>query len=716
MPRHLLALAALCAVFQTALAASSDSSPAKSDSSPEKIFPDLKIYDAQGRPWRIAQEDWDGARKRVASDPAWAAWLKRERAEVDAWIANHHDRVEWAAGWSHDFVSPKDGSHLMWTDAIPGEQTDHFSSPSDPHVAITPKLFAAWVRLFRERNATMMERAARLYRLIGEKSYAEWAAGQLDFYTDNYLKWKPERGGARLYWQTLTEATNLITYAHVVRHLGDFVTPERKEHWHKDFFLPEVAVLNGTYQNIHNIACWHRSAVAQVALLFGDEAMWRDAVDGPHGIRQQVAQGITADYLWVEQSFGYAGGVAQALTSLYTEAAVYGREGEFAHEMAETEDLLLAPIYYRFPNGQLPNPADSGGIGRAPNRRSLAAVYRVLPTTLGLATLTGRGRRGEDTPIPSDATGGNETVPRRGNGWDLLLDPPISAAKPGPLPEVTSHNLEATRMAILKANGWQVFFHYGQITRSHTESEALNYAAFYGTADITHDPGTTGYGSPLHLGYHTRGLSENDPLVDGEGEYLGPFGERREWIIEIINPDWPMRGQLLEYSENPARVSAAQPQYRPEASAKRTLEIKGNQLVDTTFIETTGGDHKLGLALHLQGKVKLPDSFHPDPHFADGRSEPFSYWQDVTGASFHDRAEFDVDYGTVVMHVTLELPGEFKLWHASTPDIAPARRESFYLETTGTKETFVTTFTPKGQPPTVVPPMPDRPEWNGGMQ
>src|SRR5579885_2086147 len=189
------------------------------------VFPDFKIYDTQGRPWRAAREDWEGARQRVASDPDWADWLKRERATVDAWMAKRHDRVEWAAGWSHDFVSPKDGTHLVYTDQIPGEETDHLFSPSDPNVAITPKLFAAWVRAFREKNVLMMERAAQLYRLTGEKRYADWAAGQMDFYTDNYLKWKPARGGARLFWQTLTEASNLVTYAHVVRNLGDYAAP-----------------------------------------------------------------------------------------------------------------------------------------------------------------------------------------------------------------------------------------------------------------------------------------------------------------------------------------------------------------------------------------------------------------------------------------------------------------------------------------------------------
>ena len=68
----------------------------------------------------------------------------------------------------------------------------------------------------------MMQRAAQLYRLTGDDKYAAWAAGQLDFYAKHYLEWEPQRQGARLFWQSLTEGVNLITYAHTVRLLGDY--------------------------------------------------------------------------------------------------------------------------------------------------------------------------------------------------------------------------------------------------------------------------------------------------------------------------------------------------------------------------------------------------------------------------------------------------------------------------------------------------------------
>ncbi|MBC7368089.1 MAG: heparinase II/III family protein [Undibacterium sp.] len=648
LPRLSLALGF---TFAVALGAHAASFP-KPD--PEKQFADIKVLDAQGHPWRSAIEDWPGAKQRVASDPAWSQWLAGERKTVDSWMAKHLDRVEWIAGWSHDGVSPKDGSALTWNAKIPGEEAPFLSSPSDPEVAITPKLMAWWVVSFRDKHVETMQRAARLWRLTGDGRFAEWVERQMDFYADNYLKWEPVRAdqGARLFWQSLTEATNLIKFTEAVRLLGDHVPAAQRAHWREKFFQPEVAVLNKNFQAIHNIATWQRSAVAQVALLYGDEAMWRDAIGGNFGLRRQMAEGITSDYLWYEQSLGYNSYVVAAVNTLFTVAGLYGRADELAAEMATAENLMLATLYLRFPNGQLPNPADTKGIPTAPNRASFAANYRVFPTTLGLAEAAGR------------------------RDWDTLLDPPPPAPRPFVLPTISSRSFESSRMAVLKSGSWQVFFHYGQLTKSHSQAEALNYSAFFGDTDITHDPGVVGYGSPLYKAYYQRGLNHNVPLVNGEGQ-------------EPISP-----GELLSFS--PTSVSAAQSKYRKDARARRTLSIEGNQLIDTATVESTASTpQKLGLAIQLQGKVRLPESFVAGSTLKSGRPEPFGYWRDVRSASYHDRAEFDVVYGNVIMRVTIATPGDFKLWHASTPDVPPKRRESFYVETTGTSATFTTTFTPR---------------------
>ncbi len=235
----------------------------------------------------------------------------------------------------------------------------------------------------------------------------------------------------------------------------------------------------------------------QVALVFAEPEMWRQALDGEYGLRQQIARRITSDYLWYEQSFGYNSYVVRAVLNLFTTAGLYGRTGELAAEMGIAENLMLSPIYLRFPDGRAPNPADNASPPlRVPDRSTLAAAYRVFPTTLGLEAAAGT------------------------HSWDTLLDPALASAVVRPakpaartsrqaeglpagdgnaLPPVVSRNLESSRMAVLKSGGWQVFFHYGQLTRSHAQAEPLNFAAFFRNADITHDPGTVGYGSPLHL-------------------------------------------------------------------------------------------------------------------------------------------------------------------------------------------------------------------------
>lgn len=634
---------------------------------PAKAFPELKIYDSQGRSYRATREDWEGARQRIQEDPGWAEWLSKERAEVDTWMARHRDRVSWVAGWSNNFVSPKDGSKLTWTEAIPGEEVDHFSSRSDPRVELTDKLVAAWVRTWRERHAQMMERAARLYRLTGDARYAEWAAGQLDFYATHYLEWEPQRQGARLFWQVLTEGVNLITYAQTARLLGDYVDPQRRQFWHDDFFVPEVEVLNENFPRILNITCWLRGAAAQVALIFDDEAMWQQAIDGPFGIRQQVAEGITSDYLWYEQSLGYNSYVVNALSSLFETAGLYGKTEELSLEMATVENLMLASTYLRFPTGQLPTPSDTKGQLFAPDREVFAKNYRVFPTTIGLEEVQGQ------------------------RSWDTLLDPPLQLSDgTTELPAVTSRNFESSRMAVLKDGPWQLFFHYGQPpVKSHLQAEVLNFSAFYCDVDITHDPGTVGYGSPLHKHYYTQGLNHNVPLINGEGQEQPPKGRKPDPFTET------RAGQLLEFSINPPKVSAAHPVYRRDATATRELRIEGDRLVDVASITALSSEpQQLGLVLQVQGKVELPDGFVQDTEFSAGRPPAFSYWKDVYSAEYANEASFDVDFNTVVMKITFSVPSSFRVWHGSTPDMPPGRREGFYLETTGTTATFTTTFQP----------------------
>jgi len=628
---------------------------------PDKTFPELKVYDAGGRPWRVAQEDWAGAKKKVLQDSKWAAWLKTEQSEVDSWMAKHQDRITWICGWWHDSVSPKDGSMVVWEDKIPGEEVQFFHSASDPKIEITPKLMGGWVFMFRSNHTSRILRAARLYRLTGDEKYAAWAAAQLDFYADSYLKWplSTRKDGARMYWQTLDEATTLAKFADVIRLLGNYVKPERKAQWWTSYFKPQSDVLlhGPAFQIIHNIAMWHRSGVAQIAMVYNDVALTKEAIDGPLGVREQIAKGITGDYFEWEQSFGYNSYFVMAASGLFEEAGLLGRAEELKDEMCIIENLLLSPLYIRFPDGNLPLTADVINRIIVPSKKLFADYYRIYPTAIGL----------------------EEAATRR--DWNTLLDPPTSAHRKAELPAVTSRLMESTRMALLKQGDWQIFFHFGQLTESHSQREGLNFMAYYGKTDIIHDPGTVGYGSPLHKGYYTRAISHNVALVDGEG-------------METT----PQYGKLIEYKPN--KVSASLPQYRSDTAVTRTLSVEGEQLKDILTIETSGTTaRRLASALHLQGKVKLDEKFVADPNFANAPlpTASFSHLKNPKVASYKDKAQWIVDYNGVLMKVAVVLPGAFKVWHSESPDFPPQYRDCLYIEQAGTKAVFTTTISPVGK-------------------
>jgi len=623
--------------------------PTFTHNNPAQAFSEYKVYNAQGSPIRMPREDWARARQLVQQDPAWQVWLKKMRAAMDDWMTKRRDHVEWTCGWFHDFVSPKDGSQLIWTPEFPGAT---LASKSDPAAKVTPKILGGWVFAFRSAHANKMAEAARLYRLTGEKNYAEWAAAQLDFYADHYTEWPVFRGSSRIMWQSLDEAVNLIKYVQTARFLGDFATPERKSKWKGKLFKPEAELLERSGQTIQNIPCWQRSAEAVTALYCQDEALWNQAVNGPFGVRSQVTKGISDDYIWYEQSMGYNAYVVLALAPFFREALVSGRGESLRPLMEAVENLMLAPMAMRFPNGQLPNPADSGKAGIVPDFGLLLETADIFPTKLSRQKL------------PSTKS------------WMTLLDPPAPDSGAMTLPPVTSRKMESTRFAILHTAPWQVYYHFGQLGNAHAQAEALNYEAFYDNTDVTHDPGTVGYGSPMSGGYYRKGVCVNMPLVDGLGQ-------------EGWHP-----GRLDKFSAT--SVTASQPLYRKNAEASRTLTIVGNQLIDNATIHALDQkNHALGFVLNLQGKVRLAEAFVDDPSFASIRKQTgFEYWTKPRTARFKDKAVLLVDYKGLVLRVELKMPGDFTLTCGSAPDYPPARRDALYLETQGQTAQLETRFTP----------------------
>ncbi len=598
---------------------------------PERSFAAMKIFEG-GSPVRAAREDWQGARTRVQSDPEWAKWLTTTRAGSDHWISEPRDKVEYVAGYWHDFVSERDGGFLQWTEL--------------PPTGVTAKVRGGWVFGLRSRNGAQMAEAARLWRLTDEKKYFDWAASQLDFYAANYEKWPVQgNGNARVMYQSLDDANMLVRFVQAAQTLGGDVDPARRQVWVDKLFRPMAMLLGKSLQRVHNIACWQRAAMALVALYTSDQDLWKLAVDGEYGIRRQIRDGITGDYLWVEQSLAYNSYVVSAFLTFFEQAGLAGRLDELRQEAASIENLMLAPIYLRFPDGKLPTPADStGGSRHAPETGILARARRVFPTSIGIAAAASQ------------------------KNWDTLLDPP-SPVSAQPLPEIVSRNFESSRMALLKEGPWQVYFHYGQLDSSHAQAEALNYEAYFESIDVTHDAGTVGYGSPLHKGFFQTGAAHNTVLIDGEGQ--------AKWNA----------GTLVGFDGTQGMVAARQDEFRPGAAVERKLEIEGDKLIETTEAKSSGdAAHRIGLVLQIQGKVALPAAATPSPDVQ------LPYWKQARSWDAGRKVELTFTAGGRQFAITVESADPLRVTHATTPDAPPATRESLYFETTGQSASFKTTW------------------------
>lgn len=618
-------------------------------------FPELKVMQEGNLPVRVAKENWEQARQRVATDNSWSAWMKSSQASLDAWISKPRDRAAWIGGYQHDLVDQVTRLPMRWTADMPEPQSI---------TAADQKLHAAWVAWVRSSNFDKILEASRMYRLTGDKKYAEWAAGQIDLYADNYARWPLQQlygSRSRMMGQGLDEATATVRLINSVRLLKDFVSDERRNAWREKLFLPIVDNLRNSKVGVNNISLWHAAAIAEIGLQFGDEKLYLEGLDGPLGIRAIMKVGVTADFIWYEGSLGYQTYVLRALTPLFVQASLLGRASDLRREMLIAQNMLLAPMALRFDDGMLPNPGDASARLRAIDLGFLLEMYRTLPTRIGLIEAS-----------------------RRKN-WDTLLDPvDIDLTTPAKMPVVASANLDSIRMAVLKADGWQVFFRYGQLAVHHSQEDALNTEIYYRDVPLSTNPATVLYESSLHLDYFHRAISHNVPLVDGQGQV-----------------GWDP-GSMVNFDAKAAKLIASQPRLRPDANATREISIQGGQLLDRVNLRLNPdvrGEKRLGFLFHSDCAVELSKGdMGPESASEPPAGRGFSFWEQVFVRSVPKAMQARLRCGETAFTMDLQMSAASRVYTAKAPSTPlPTKRWVIYVEITGRDASVDMRISPSGQ-------------------
>lgn len=595
-----------------------------------------------------ASEHWDDARLKASNDKGWADWIAQQRQQLGAWVLARLERPELVGGWLHDYIDPASGVRQVWTSQTPRP----VPRANDP---AAQRLERAWVAYMREYNIARMLDAARLYRLVGDEQYAEWAAGQLDLYAENYERWplRTDVGRGRMFAHGLDEATNVFALLDVARLLGGYAGPHRVTMWRQGLFYPIALNLKTVPSPLSNIGLWQAAAIAAVAMRFDDASLLAYARDGANGIAETLRQGVTRDNLWIEGTFSYNAYVLDALDRLLVAAAIEGQAGAFHEEAMLARRLLFAPLDYRFEDGSLPTPGD-GTVGLQAQPEWLHfKLYRSVPTAVGL-------RRA--------------AVVR---SWDTLLDPPPAlVAAVAPPPAVMSRLFAANRMAVLKAGPWQAFIRYGQVVRNHAQFEALNYELADGPTKLSAGVGTVSYAARHHLDYFTQAAAHNVPLIDGQGQ-----------------ADLPGSADVTGFSAAEDRLLVSFPRYRADAAVERAWRVTDRGFVERTRIVAQSGSlapRRLGSAFHTTCNVATGALQVTGRPLGPPSTTATKYWTD--SREFAASGQWSVTLeclGSRKYTLTVSGPAEQRIIVATVPSAPlPATRTVIYFDTLGTEADF----------------------------
>lgn len=164
-----------------------------------------------------------------------------------------------------------------------------------------------------KRNYQAIQAAGALYRLTGDKVYADYARDLLLGYAKLYpgLGAHPQGRGqipGRLFWQTLNDSVWLVSAVQGYDAIRDSLSAADRKTIDDNVFRPMADFLSGTPENfdkIHNHATWAVAAVGMTGYVlrdptYVDKALKGSKCDGSAGFLKQVDQLFSPDGYYEE--------------------------------------------------------------------------------------------------------------------------------------------------------------------------------------------------------------------------------------------------------------------------------------------------------------------------------------------------------------------------------------------------------------------------------
>lgn len=509
--------------------------------------------------------------------------------EIEVLNENFNDSPDLLSGWGHDYFCNEDGGALIYDVNTPHVHRCQICGKEYTGI----KYDQCWRYTYRYNLMASLPKAALLFRITKDRKYISYIERILNFYKDNYLKFKLQAkgrvvedltidvgGASRIMPQGLNEAIMITKISFALELIKDEISQEWIEDLYNNFFKHVIDILDKQRIRIHNIALWIGAAIASVGALLNDKSIIDSVYNGEFGVKNQIKQGFTKDGFWYEGSIHYNYFALEGVVTFFMIAKLNNYEID-----KETLDdilfILKAPYEYSFKNLRLPNPNDGWpDLGLKTYSYLYYMAYATYKDELKELLEIIEGNKDERTDVALSKTYYFENrIPLE----KLVFAPEIEGKD---IPDRRKSKLfENSSFGMLRNERVNIFMKYGHYTDSHIHPDKMNLEVMIDEKYLTRDLSNPGYGSKMCNEWNRMTISHNSVVIDGKNQNTVNSGR-----TEVFT-DTQMRAINEEaYSDN--------------TRFTREIELLENGYEDRFTVETTNNKTK-DWFFHLENGIEL---------------------------------------------------------------------------------------------------------------
>ena len=534
----------------------------------------------------MSEEDF-AARRQVADRELWARLsLAALIKEADDFPRSYNQRF----GLTDAAPPPEGGQWLHWYACPESGRALQFHPPDQNICPDTGKNYSGYPYdhvVYQMRNDALAEAAVALglaFRFTHKEEYAQKAARILNAYARVYptytlhdIHGKASPNGAKAYAQTLDESIWLIKIAWTYDLIrgAHVLSAQEKQAIETDVLRASAAmVIKAHKEPTYNIQSWINGAAAAVGFTLNDQALIKEAIDGPIGFRYQMHRFVTEGF-WAEGAWGYQ---FYAMRPLTMTAQMAARKGiDLWKQEPNLIALFHSPLGVVLPDGRLPAFNDSG----SPDLYEQNYLYEVAYAATSdpaLLTVIEHGARSDREALLF----GTERLPQ---------------AAP---PKLVSTVFPEAGYAALRSpkTDLTVIMKFGPHGGAHGHFDKLNFVLYSHGQTLAIDPGTHPYGIPVHHEWDSMTIAHNTISVDQQRQSAAT-GKLLDWHV---GDDW-------------VAVRADAGAAYTNTHLQRTILLTNNYILIADRCESADGQpHSFDWAYHNVGTESVISPLKLEPY------------------------------------------------------------------------------------------------------